>query len=201
MAHRLDLAREAPWPQASQSSSFPGWRLHTATSVNSPPGPRGRREPHSQEGLTRGYRRHCTQPTGSFWGGTRSKKGRAQVKLFCPRRPVSRGVLGGAGRLMRAIMHAHPSSPPSSITTAIVKAATPRRVASDVPTQGFPSKGRVTSTLLLASPKSPALLHRAGRPGFSSFPGRGSPSFGEGGHQAGTALAPFNPTPNILTPF
>lgn len=95
--------------------------------------------------------------------------------------------------------HMHPNSRPSSITTAIVKAVTPRKLANDVPTQGFLPKGLVTSILLLASPKSFALLHKPQRLGFPSFPGRGSPRFGEGNHQA--ALTHSNPTPNIFMPF
>lgn len=203
-SHHLDLfslpelsplAQKAPQLQSSQSSSFPGWRPPTQPPLQTAfPDPRGRQEPHSQEGLTQGQGGHCTQPTGSFWGGTRPKKGRARVKLFCPQKTSFQWR-----SLMRAITHARPNSPPSGITMAIVKAVTPRKLASDVPTQGFPpniflSKGHITSTLLLASRVSHLTAPEGGRPGFSSFPRRGSPSFGEGSRQAGT-LWPL-PTPS-----
>lgn len=129
--------------EASQSSSSPGWWLPAPPTTQPPlqtafPGPRWREEPHSQKGLSPGYGDLCTKPTGSFWGGTRPKKGRAQIKLSCSRIPVSSSVLGSPDRLTTAITQACPNSPSSSVTTAMVKAVTPRKLANHVPIQGFP---------------------------------------------------------------
>lgn len=147
--HRLDLsplAREASKPQASQSLSCPGWPL-PAPPTRQPLLPRpfralgGRQEPHTREGLARGHGGHCTQLVGA-WGGTRPKKGRAPVKLFSPRIPVCPGT--GWHRQAHDDNHARAPQlpaqqhPKGASRWAIVKAVTPRKLANDGTTQGFP---------------------------------------------------------------
>lgn len=202
---RSPLAWEAP--QASQSSSSPGWWLPAPPTTQPPlqtafPGRRWREEPHSQKGLSPGHGDLCTKPTGSFWGGTRPKKGRAQIKLSCPRIPVSSSVLGSPDRLTTAITQACPNSPPSSVTTAIVKAVTPRKLANHVPIQGLrpqlsPIKGlRLPAHCCWLLPR--LLPYCAGKARVLKLSWEKITQIWEGEPSSRHNFGPFNPTPNIL---
>lgn len=89
------------WTQALSRLTAAGITHHTAACANSLSKPWGGRSSALRKvsalvtevpaGLPLSHR--AALSLGSFWGGTRSKRGRAQVKLFSPKTPASNGVL------------------------------------------------------------------------------------------------------------
>lgn len=185
MRHRPDHS-PLPW-EASQLG---------ASLSSSHPGPGGGRSPTLMRVSPLAVEGAAPSPRG----GTRPKKGQAQRKLFSPRIPASHWRAGWHGQTHKS-NHAcvsqpsptrqHPNSPSRRAT---VKTVTPRKLANDVPPNFLLSKGQAASTLLPAS-------HKSVRSEFQSFPGRGSPGFGEEGPSSGHGSGPFHCIPNILTPL
>lgn len=168
---------------------------HTATSANSLSKPQGEAGAPLSGRSHPGPGRSLHPAHGLLLGRNKTQERKGSGKAL-----LSQKTSFQRRSLMRAITHVRPNSPPSSITMAVVKTVTPRKLASDVPTQGFPpniflSKGHITSTLLLASPESPTLLHRRGEgQGSQAFLGEDHPALGRGAVKQAHS-GPFQPHP------
>lgn len=89
------------WTQALSRLTAAGITHHTAAWANSLSKPWGGRSSALRKvsalviEVTAGppLSHRAALSLGSFWGGTRPRRGRAQVKLFSPKTPASNGVL------------------------------------------------------------------------------------------------------------